>query len=73
MDENGAMSITNTQLTTFPFRLIPLDDNGIGSLSSEGAKANKAAAVYDLSGRRIGQHVWPKGIYIVDGKKIVIK
>ena len=73
MDENGAMSITNTQLTTFPFRLIPLDGNGIGSLSSEGAKANKAAAVYDLSGRRIGQHVWPKGIYIVDGKKIAIK
>ena len=44
------------------------DDTSIGGVAADG---NQRKVVYDLSGRRVNN---PKaGIYIVDGKKIVVR
>jgi flagellar basal body L-ring protein FlgH len=47
---------------------------------NEKMRNEKTSAVYDLSGRRISvsaatsvRSVLPKGIYIVNGKKVMIK
>ena len=52
---------------------IELLDDGIESIKNEELRMkNEAGAVYDLSGRHISvPSVFPKGIYIVNGKKVV--
>jgi len=45
------------------------DPTGIGSLTPP---LKNTGAIYDLSGRRINSQL-PKGVYIINGKKIVIK
>ena len=47
------------------------DDTPTGINAPQGDVAGKAAVVYDLSGRRVTNP--GKGIYIVNGKKVVIK
>ena len=47
------------------------DDTPTGINAPQGDVAGKAAVVYDLSGRRVTKP--GKGIYIVNGKKVVIK
>jgi hypothetical protein len=35
--------------------------------------AQRPTGIYDLQGRRVQGNQLPKGIYIIDGKKVVIK
>ena len=54
--------------------ITPLTGTGIGAIaSSQEPKAD--GQYYDLSGRRVANGIEPraKGLYIVDGKKVVIK
>lgn len=54
--------------------ITPLVGTGIGAIaSSQEPKAD--GHYYDLSGRRVANGIEPraKGLYIVDGKKVVIK
>ena len=47
------------------------DTNGIQPVISEKRKAN--TGVYTVTGQFVGDHPQGKGIYIVDGKKVVVK
>ena len=47
------------------------DTNGIHPVISEKRKAN--TGVYTVTGQFVGDHPQGKGIYIVDGKKVVVK
>lgn len=47
------------------------DTNGIQPVLSEKRKAN--TGVYTVTGQFVGDHPQGKGIYIVDGKKVVVK
>ena len=50
------------------------EETRIGELKNESMEEGKSSTLFDLSGRRISvRPVLPKGIYIVNGKKVVIK
>lgn len=50
------------------------EETRIGELKKESMEEGKSSTLFDLSGRRISApSVLPKGIYIVNGKKVVIK
>ncbi|MBO7068128.1 MAG: PKD domain-containing protein [Bacteroidaceae bacterium] len=61
--------------------LTPTEPDGIMEVKSEGVKKEKSAtAIYDLSGRLVGNGKWrmengqlKPGIYIIGGEKVVIK
>jgi len=72
VNEDGTLLTTNTQLTTFPFRLIRVGDtDGISPIlvPSRHGEA-QSGAVYDLSGIPIS-HKTPNRVYIANGKKHV--
>ena len=51
------------------------DTNGIGQNTIMPVNTNAITAIYDLSGRKVGTSIdsLPKGIYIVNGKKMLVK
>lgn len=54
------------------------EDTGIEDVENEGLKVGKDDAVYDLQGRLVGRSASgvgriQKGIYIVDGKKVLVR
>ena len=54
--------------------IMPTDPTGINTIDNgQLTVGNETDAVYDLSGRRIGAKATKKGVYIVNGKKVVIK
>ena len=64
----AVLSSTSTGAKGYPFED---DATGIEGLNvNDNMNANK---VYDLQGRRMNVNNMPKGIYIVNGKKVVIK
>ena len=72
----GVTSVVHNWMSFSDFRLVqfPLSMTGIRltpapSLSQRG----EGESIYDLSGRRIENGQLPKGIYIVNGKKVMIK
>lgn len=79
VDADGSiLTAAATELTAFPFQLIPLDEIQvwIDSLTldpSPVGEGNLVGTVYDLSGRNIANNKLPKGIYIIDGKKVLMK
>ena len=66
------MGITQEEINDFRKLMIESDGNttGISSISY-----NDSKEVYDLSGRKVGTSTsrLPKGIYIVNGRKVVVK
>ena len=44
--------------------------NGIATIFSNG---NENSEVYDLSGRRIDDSMTQKGLFIINGKKVIVK
>ena len=67
----------------YPFELIAVDDeDGVSQLESECKQQATVGVMYDLCGREIagikhraiphGLHL-QKGIYVVNGKKIIVK
>ena len=79
VDDDGTILTTNTSLTTFPFRLIRLDNADgiempipyIGSNSQRSVV--KGQSVYDLNGRKIVNRKLPKSVYVMKGKKVMLK
>lgn len=78
--ENGNLVVTlkdgtSTSLPTEGItRLFFSTEKGIVGIE-EVEEANKKGEVYDLTGRKLSIDIneLPKGIYIVDGKKILVK
>ena len=64
-----------TTLVSLPFQLIPYSDEvGIRSMDNgQWTMDNWGGAVYDLSGRQIAKGDYKRGLYIVNGKKILVK
>ncbi len=69
VEDDGSLNTSNTNLTTFPFRLIPLQADGIGKVDNERAEAD---AMFDLSGKKVAERL-PRGVYIKNGKKVIVK
>ena len=54
--------------------LAPSDPTGIQTIDNGQLTVdNETGAIYDLSGRRVSAKANKKGVYIVNGKKVVIK
>lgn len=66
----GYLDLTGTGVEANALSLIFADD-ATGVENIEAAGTEKAAAIYDLSGRRVSSP--KKGIYIVNGVKVIIK
>ena len=58
------------ELTTVPINVS--DPTGIQQIEN-GELETENAAIYDIQGRKVGQERLTKGIYIVNGKKVVVK
>ena len=56
-----------------PLRLTFSDPDGISEINNEKLKFNNEDAIYDLAGRKVTQRTLPKGIYIIEGKKLLRK
>ncbi|MBP5770518.1 MAG: RICIN domain-containing protein [Bacteroidaceae bacterium] len=66
--------IYNYALTAEEIATLYAEADGVGSLSqSRTSDVSSETAVFDLSGRRITQLPLPRGIYIVGGKKVMIR
>ena len=60
-----------TTPTTFPFQLIPMGNAvGIKSLKNE---ITNSKFIYDLSGRKVTDSSLLRGMYIIKGKKVIVK
>ena len=60
-----------TTPTTFPFQLIPMGNAvGIKSLKNE---ITNSKFIYDLSGRKVTDSSQLRGVYIIKGKKVIVK
>ena len=72
-DADGVEWSSNVLKAVTARLMVMFDDEttGIGAslVNSEEGKVN--SAVYDLQGRRVAQPT--KGLYIVDGKKVIVK
>ena len=62
----------NAYYNESPDGIDEMKDDELRSLSSTKSKKNDGAT-YDLSGRKIVNGQLPRGIYIIDGHKVVIK
>lgn len=82
--ENGKIVITKkdgtvaqaTSLSDITKMYFSASTSGIDSPKEEAAEESVVKGTYDLSGRRIldaDKNALPKGVYIVDGKKIAVK
>ena len=71
VDTDGSVTIDNTDFPGYPFRLIPID-SALG-LNEIATKEETADRVYNLQGHRIEKNHVGKGIYIINGKKIIRK
>ena len=72
----GVTSVVHNWMSFSDFRLVqfPLSMTGIRLTPAPSlSKRGEDASIYDLSGRRIENGQLPKGIYIVNGKKVMIK
>lgn len=71
----GTLSFGDDNAKTATFALAADPSTGINSIATDKADGN--TVIYDLSGRYVGQlkdkASLPKGVYIVGGKKVVIK
>jgi len=61
----------DVQLTTEPFNVY--DPTGIDQVETDADSRLENATIYDIQGRPLGNRQLSKGIYIVNGKKVVIK
>ena len=62
-----------TEFTGYPFRLIPVDPAlGIEEITSF-PKSGAHNGIYDLQGRPINPSQATKGIYIINGKKVILQ
>jgi hypothetical protein len=66
-DIEGIPACYKTTLQIYPVKITPKETTGIETIANE----NAAPVVYDLLGRRVDNPT--SGIFIVNGKKVVIK
>lgn len=70
LDAAGELDVNvSSELTYYPFELIPVDITAIRETVSDGLAADEP--MYDLSGRRVKGHP-KKGFYLSKGRKSVI-
>lgn len=69
--ENTAFTCYNNQGDNIRIYAKKKDTNGIQPIISENRRAK--TGVYTVTGQIVGDHPQGKGIYIVDGKKVVVK
>ena len=50
-----------------------MGDHGTGISLTSAPSPKRGEEWYDLSGRKMINGQWPKGVYIINGKKVVIK
>lgn len=68
---NGRASKT---LTDYPFELIPVVIDGIENHSLQPTDGQGSSSIFDLQGRKmVREGNLPKGIYVMNGKKVVVK
>lgn len=70
IDDGTLQAASAATLTTFPFRLIPVKSS-VGIKNVERPIHVRENPIYDLQGRRVAQPT--RGIYIMNGNKVVIK
>ena len=69
--DGAILTSATTSLTGFPFELIPLSDHtAVSPLTADG---NKADAIYNLQGQRLSGRPSARGVYIINGRKVLIK
>ena len=54
-------------------KFTPKDATGIDEIVAEANKSNAKMEIYTLDGRKVNAANLQKGIYIVNGKKVVVK
>ena len=76
--DGTVLTATSTSLDAFPFELVPVSSTGIEDVRMETMNDEKvtvrngAGVVYDLLGRSLAPRPLAKGIYVINGKKVVI-
>ena len=69
--DGAILTSATTSLTGFPFELIPLSDHtAVSTLTADG---NKTGAIYNLQGQRLSGRPSARGVYIINGRKVLIK
>lgn len=77
--DNVIISFTDGTSSTYDMEAVTIDFSNVTSIGERIEMSKKMGLegkqVYDLKGRRAGKSVanLKKGIYIVDGKKVIIK
>lgn len=69
LNQEGQLTVESTELTEYPFELIPADEiTAIDELSDETQKDN--LGIFTITGQHVGS-MQKNGVYIVNGKKII--
>ena len=78
--ENGSVVVTTSEgnetlpLAEMQKMFFSETTSGIGEIMRDGENETMRGEVYDLSGRKVSvSSVLPKGVYIVNGKKVVVR
>ena len=72
VNTDGSLDLTSTKLSQYPFVLVPAgDDTGIKEIDNGQLTIDNW--IYDLQGRCFAGRPLLKGIYIINGKKVLIK
>lgn len=77
VEEDGTLTTDNADFPGYPFQLIPVDP-ALGITETTYNKEGDSlltpdAVVYDLQGRRVNPTRLERGVYIVNGKKMIKK
>ena len=72
-ETDGSINTELTEVTEYPFRLIPVDPAlGIEEITLL-PKSEAHNRIYDLQGHPINPLQATKGIYIINGKKVILQ
>ena len=72
-ETDGSINTELTEFTGYPFRLIPVDPAlGIEEITLL-PKSEAHNGIYDLQGRPVNPSQDTKGIYIINGKKVILQ
>ena len=72
VEVDGRINTEGSQFSGFPFLLIPVDP-ALGIEKETIYNEVKNFVIYDLNGRRVNESEVQKGIYIINGQKIIRK
>lgn len=74
MEADGSINMEQTVFNGFPFLLIPIDPAlSVEKTIIDQRKQDVNREVYDLQGRRMDASQVKRGIYVINGEKVVLK